>query len=166
MHQPANIGLRFLALVIDFVLVSILRTVVSLALTLAGILRDISPDQQKVLQEMAANQATPEEIFGATIRFLYESGQMHFSAVFAIMTIVGYAVFISTKGGTPGKLALGLRIIDTATGGAPSFGRALARESIAKFLSSATIVGGLLPFFRSDSKALHDIFSRTQVVAK
>lgn len=166
MHSPANIGLRFLALVIDFVLVSILRTVVSFALTLAGVLRDITADQQKVLQEMAANQATPEEIFGATIRFLYESGQMHFSAAFAVAAIVGYAAFISTKGGTPGKLALGLRVIDTASGEAPSFGRALARESVAKFVSSATIVGGLLPFFRADSKALHDVFARTQVIAK
>lgn len=166
MHQPANIGLRFLAFVIDFVLVSIIRAALSFVLGLAGLVGDITADQQKVLQDMAANQAMPEEIFGATMRFLYESGQIHFSGIFAVVVLAGYAAFLSQKGGTPGKLALGLRVIDAKTQGHPSFGRALFRETLAKFVSSATIIGTVLPFFRRDSKALHDLIAGTHVVGK
>lgn len=66
---------------------------------------------------------------------------------------------------TPGKLALGLEVVDVA-GGRIGFGRATGRY-FAKFLSFAVfLVGFLLTDFTPRRQALHDYISATYVVRR
>lgn len=75
-----------------------------------------------------------------------------------------YAVFLTKTGQTPGKKAYTIKVVDAVTYKKLSFPRALWR--FIAFLVSATIgIGLLLPFFRKDNKALHDLMSNTVVEA-
>ena len=83
-------------------------------------------------------------------------------AQFAGITIYAliYTLFLSKTGQTPGKKAYDLKVVDAVTFEKISFLKALAR--FASFLFSATILLGiLLPFYRKDKRALHDLMSST-----
>ena len=78
------------------------------------------------------------------------------------VTVYGliYAILISKFGQTPGKKAYSLKVVDTNTYENISFFKALLR--FIAFLFSATILLGLIvPFYRKDKKALHDLISGT-----
>jgi uncharacterized RDD family membrane protein YckC len=68
-------------------------------------------------------------------------------------------------GGSAGKLILGLRIIDRDTGQKLDYLQLFAREVLGKFiLGPITIgVGFLMPLWREDSLALHDLLSGSAV---
>jgi uncharacterized RDD family membrane protein YckC len=71
-----------------------------------------------------------------------------------------YAVLISKFGQTPGKKAYLLKVVDDKTFENIGFFRAFCR--FVAFLFSATILLGLIvPFYRKDKKALHDIICST-----
>lgn len=67
-----------------------------------------------------------------------------------------YSVLLAMNGQTPGKKAYGIKVVNAKTFKNLSFVKAVMRFIV--FLFSATIlVGLLLPFYRKDKKALHDI---------
>ena len=71
-----------------------------------------------------------------------------------------YATLISKFGQTPGKKAYGIKVVDDKTYKNISFFRAFLR--FIAFLFSATILIGLIiPWYRKDKKALHDIICST-----
>jgi len=71
-----------------------------------------------------------------------------------------YALLISRFGQTPGKKAYEIKVVDAKTLKNISFFRAFCR--FIAFLFSATILIGLvLPLYRKDKKALHDILCKT-----
>ena len=75
-----------------------------------------------------------------------------------------YALFVAKLGQTPGKKAYTIKIVDAKTYEKISFLRALWR--FVSFLFSATIgIGLLVPFFRKDNRALHDLMAHTVVEA-
>lgn len=77
-----------------------------------------------------------------------------------------FAFFLSKNGATPGKSIMGLRVI-AADGSPITFGRALYRESIGRYLSTIIVhIGYLFILFDQEKKALHDIVSDTRVVFK
>ncbi|MBN2817164.1 MAG: RDD family protein [Campylobacterales bacterium] len=71
-----------------------------------------------------------------------------------------YAIFLAYSGQTPGKKAYDLKVLDAISGTKISFLRAVFRF-IAFLISATTLFGILLPLFRRDKKALHDLLSRT-----
>lgn len=80
-------------------------------------------------------------------------------AVYALVA----ATFISAKGQTPGKRAYEIKVVDCQSGKNVSWFRALIRFVL--FLFSCTIlIGVLMPFWRADKKALHDLLSLTCVI--
>ncbi len=94
----------------------------------------------------------------------FQSSQL---APLMAITLYGlvYAVLVSKFGQTPGKKAYNIKVVDEKTGENISFVRAFFR--FVAFLFSATILLGLLvPFYRKDKKALHDIICKTLVVAE
>ncbi len=94
----------------------------------------------------------------------FQSSQL---APLMAITLYGlvYAVLVSKFGQTPGKKAYTIKVVDEKTGENISFIRAFCR--FIAFLFSATILLGLLvPFYRKDKKALHDIICKTLVVAE
>ncbi|WP_200762909.1 RDD family protein [Nitrosophilus alvini] len=66
-------------------------------------------------------------------------------------------------GQTPGMKAYSIKLIDNATKKKPSFFVSIFRY-FTMILSIFSIFGILIPFFRKDSKALHDLLSNTSLV--
>ena len=70
-----------------------------------------------------------------------------------------------SAGGTPGKMACGLKII-RSDGSALSYGRAIGRY-FATMLSSFTLgIGYLMVAFDDEKRALHDRVADTRVIYK
>ncbi len=84
--------------------------------------------------------------------------------------VVGYQYLMhfNLRGGgqTPGKKLMKIRVINlrTADGVFDTRKQVLVREYFGKVLSSVFLVGYLLPIFRKDKKALHDLMSETRVI--
>jgi uncharacterized RDD family membrane protein YckC len=73
--------------------------------------------------------------------------------------------FIARLGATPGKMALGLKVI-RADGGPVGLGRAFGRY-FAKFLSAMILcIGYLMVAFDSEKRGLHDMICDTRVVKR
>lgn len=89
------------------------------------------------------------------------------SAGIASMTLYGAIsiIFWIKSGQTPGKRAYDLVLIDNKTQEFLTIPKAVLRY-LAFLLSSSLIVGALLPLFRKDKKALHDLITDTSVVYK
>lgn len=166
MFTPASFGLRLGALIIDVILMSIFRGVLMFLFMAIGWLKTNTPEQDQLLQDMAINKASPESILGATVKMALDNGELHFFGYFYLLSIVIFILFIVKKGGTPGKLALGLRIQDIHSKANPKWLNALLRETIGKIISSIMLLGFLFPLFRKDKRALHDLMAQTQVVKK
>lgn len=65
-------------------------------------------------------------------------------------------------GGSPGKLLLGLRVINIKRGTPPNFASALLRE-VTKIFGVAVIAGAVPVLMRPDRRAAHDLLCRTVV---
>ncbi len=77
------------------------------------------------------------------------------------------AWFVSKKGGLPGKMLLGLKIVDVETGLFLSPGKAILRESLGKLLSAITLtIGYIMAGVRMDKRALHDFVASSRVMRK
>jgi uncharacterized RDD family membrane protein YckC len=87
-----------------------------------------------------------------------------------LLTLVGLAVgiayqiyFLTTRGATPGKMALGLKVI-RADGGPISAGLALGRY-LAQILSALIFgIGYIIAGFDSEKRSLHDRICDTRVI--
>ena len=83
---------------------------------------------------------------------------------------IAYAVwFISKlrKGYTPGKLLMGLQVVDARTGEVPGFGKMFLREVIGRFFSSLFFgLGNIWALFDKNGQAWHDKMAGTMVVHK
>jgi uncharacterized RDD family membrane protein YckC len=134
-ERPAAFGDRFEAALVDAGLLLILDAVV---IYFAG--RAAQADLAAVLQ--------------------------HWPWLFSFLAFLGlsYAAwFTGTTGQTPGKMLVGLRVVETA-GRPPSCQRAFLRAALGA-LGSALLGLGMLPlFFDPARRALHDRLLRTRVV--
>ena len=116
--------------------------------------------------------------FGTAARFT-PGGSPDASDLIRLMGISGTATLISVvvnilygaitesqMGGTPGKMALGLRVGDAA-GNNLSFGAALIRNLVKFFTAGCTCYLALLVgFFTANKQALHDMAASTFVLEK
>jgi len=77
---------------------------------------------------------------------------------------LGYeALFLQFKSATPGKMALGLRVV-TPDGDPVATGQAWIRPLVRALLGFCFLVDYLPAFFRKDKCTLHDLAARTRVV--
>jgi len=75
-----------------------------------------------------------------------------------------FCATLSAFGGSPGKLLLGLRVVDAKTGAKLGFGRAIFRELFGKALSTLPLtLGWGMAFIRDDTRTLHDLTADTVV---
>ncbi len=80
----------------------------------------------------------------------------------AFVYVIG---FVAAKGATPGKMALGLRVVRQDGAEPVGFGAAFMREVLGKLVSSLVLgIGYLMVGFRGDKRGLHDLIARTSVV--
>lgn len=77
---------------------------------------------------------------------------------------LGYeALFLQFKSATPGKMALGLRVV-TPDGDPVATGQAWTRPLVRALLGFCFLVDYLPAFFRKDKCTLHDLAARTRVI--
>jgi len=132
--------IRFAALFVDGVVVNALGMIL-------GVLMGVS-----VTEQMASD---PSVSF-STVQWIHLILQVS-------LAIFYYTWFVGKYGGTPGKLILGLRIVDEH-GGPVGYSTAVKRY-LATILSALTFgIGYLIAAWDSEKKTLHDILVRTRVV--
>lgn len=86
--------------------------------------------------------------------------------VIGLAIAIGYYAFFLTKyGGTPGKLALGLRVI-SGDGGPVSLGQAIARYFCYWLDTVTLLIGFIIAAFDQQKRALHDMICNTRVIYK
>ena len=85
--------------------------------------------------------------------------------LFGTTISLGYAVFFTGYcGQTPGKMALRIKVIRT-NGSQLTYGRAVKREVLGKFVSSILLgIGYLMVAFDSQKQGLHDKIADTYVI--
>ncbi len=139
--QPGGFLLRLVAITIDGIVCSLLLVPLQLALIAAA-------------GGAEAFEASPLQ----GVYYLFN----------IILVFYYYGWFYSNKGATPGKLVLGLKVVDFETGAYLSYGRAFLRETIGKFVTSFSMVLiiGLFVLGRADKRMLHDFLAKSQVIKK
>jgi uncharacterized RDD family membrane protein YckC len=145
--------IRFLARIIDGILVGIVSTIIRLPLAmlmgggaiLSGIGRDSDPS--------AALAALPM-IFGLMgVSFLIQIA----------LGLVYEVYFLTTRGATVGKMALGLRVV-TAEGGPISIGLAAGRFFASYLSGMILLIGYIMAGFDLEKRSLHDRICNTRVI--
>lgn len=143
--------IRFLAIIIDAIILGVAGTIVRIPLGLAmggiGLGMSRNPDPSQVLAVLPAIMG----MIGLTW-FI----QMALSLAYEVY-------FLSTRGATPGKMALGLKVIRADGSGIP-VGLAVGRY-FAKYLSFLTLcIGFLIAGFDREKRSLHDHICQTRVI--
>jgi uncharacterized RDD family membrane protein YckC len=149
--QYGGFWIRFVAALIDGIIMTVTSSAVQLLLLgsayrpFANMREPVPPDQA-----LAA--------FGAIM------GTLALSALIGIAIGASYeGFFVSRVGATPGKMALGLKVV-RPNGGPVSLGRAFARY-FAKWLSSLTFgIGYIIAGFDAEKRAMHDMIVETRVI--
>jgi thiol-disulfide isomerase/thioredoxin/uncharacterized RDD family membrane protein YckC len=90
--------------------------------------------------------------------------------VLGVGAVAAYILYIFACdrlfGGTPGRLLMGVRPLDSEYLAPLSFWQWFWRETIGKFASALTLgIGYIMAGFREDKRALHDLIAGTQVRA-
>lgn len=110
---------------------------------------------------MAFALASITELSGAGALPMVQMLIMLFSTLAGVFY---YVFFTGYSGQTPGKMALGLKVVrldDTQV----SYGQAFIRETIGKFISGIVLgIGYLMVALRSDKRGLHDLMADTRVI--
>ncbi len=155
MAGPRHFGgfwIRFLAIIIDGIIIRVVSAIVRIPLAMAGF---------GVVGMSLGRNPDPNQVLAALPAIMSLVG-MSFAIQMALS--LAYDVyFLTTKGATPGKMALGLKVT-RADGGPISAGLAIGRY-FAKFLSSITLcIGFLIAAFDREKRSLHDHICGTRVI--
>lgn len=146
--------IRFVARLIDGIIVGVVGTILSLPLMLLGIGSGVGISA-------LSDRADPTAAFAALPAMM---GFFGLSFVIRIVIAVAYEVwFLSHKGATPGKMALGLKVV-RADGGPISAGLATGRY-FAMFVSGIIFcIGYIMAGFDPEKRSLHDRLCETRVI--
>jgi uncharacterized RDD family membrane protein YckC len=132
----AGFWIRFVAVLIDGVILFVASVVVQLA---------FAPMLRSGRMDLALMALGVEYLIGLAIGATYEG------------------VFVSRFGATPGKMALDLKVV-RPDGGSISLGRAVGRY-FAKMVSAVILgIGYIMAGFDSQKRALHDMICDTRVI--
>lgn len=135
----AGFGARFLASLVDGIVIALISGVLGL---LAGIAGTVS---------------------GSETVSLFVSGFVQFFSV--IISVAYYVYFIGSRGQTPGKMALKIKVIKADTQQAPGYLNAFLREAVGKFLSAIVLLLGYFWMLWDEKKQTwHDKIANTIVI--
>jgi len=145
--QHAGFWVRFMAKMLDGLILLIPLAALNISIALMVPDMDISGN--------FSGDFTPASIAGLVLFYLLQ----------VAIPMCYSTFFVGRYAATPGKLALGLRII-LPDGGRVSYARALGRH-FAEFLSKITLYAGyIMAGFDTEKRALHDHVAGTRVVLK
>lgn len=142
----AGFWLRVLALLIDAIILVVVQTIIQFAVG-GGAMSNLQPDPEH-----------PERILGPALAAA--------GLAWLIGLVVGLtyeALFVSRLGATPGKMALGLKVV-RPNGELLDLGRAIGRH-FAKMLSALILgIGYIMVGFDAQKRGLHDLICDTRVI--
>jgi uncharacterized RDD family membrane protein YckC len=143
--------IRFVAIIIDAIILGVVSVIIRIPLGLAmggvGLGLGRNPDPSQVLA------ALPAILSLAGISFVI---QLAISLTYEVY-------FLSTRGATPGKMALGLKV--TRADGSPVSAGLAAGRFFGKYLSFLTLcIGFIIAGFDREKRSLHDYICGTRVV--
>jgi uncharacterized RDD family membrane protein YckC len=149
-RRYAGFWIRFVARFIDGILVGIVSFVILIPLTFLGIGGASMLNTRDPATALAALPAL--------------MGVIGISFILRIALFAAYEIyFVSSRGATPGKMALGLKVI-RADGGPVSAGLATGRF-FGLFLSGIILyIGYIMAGFDPEKRALHDRLCETRVI--
>lgn len=154
-------GRRVVAFLIDGVLISLV--VGLLFFMMATRVHDAG---KAYCNFLAAEDATKECIQLGDVAYVLEEDDALLLNVVAIgLAFVALVVLTATTGASPGKLVVGLRVVD-AQGRRCSFGRALGRWAVLVVDQGCCFVGFFVAAFTHPHRRLGDMAAGTYVVAK
>ena len=141
--QPAGFWIRLVAYGIDSLILAMVFYGMAIPM---GLVMDLG------------NQESTSQGFGG-MAFLY---------LFYLAFYLAYAIYFYTqKGGTLGKLAFNIRVVDLTTAAKLTWGQVILRETLGKFVSALILyVGFIMAGIRSDKRALHDLMANSQCLRK
>lgn len=148
-YKPAGIGVRFVALIIDGMILGLLT----------GIFVYLPVILLAMFTLFFTNSQEQDSVLGSAYLICTPLSY----AAYAVY----YGYFYSRRGATPGKAIMRLKVLHSDVGCFPSFWQAAGREIIGKTLNAFVCgLGYLMPLFRSDKRALHDLVFSTRVVRR
>jgi uncharacterized RDD family membrane protein YckC len=155
----ANLWLRLAGALIDWVLNSICMLPTAFAL------------YQKLTEVLSDGKFSPERIAGAM------DGTFAKSVPYLIALAAVQAFFLTTRGQSVGKMAVGTRIVRAGTEAAPGFLHAVLIRSAVPWVITHAFQNPILSFlgtlfwivdicfiFREDHRCLHDLMADTKVI--
>ncbi|NBM19565.1 RDD family protein [Streptomyces sp. GC420] len=173
--QIATMGQRFLARLIDGVIISVLYFIAA-AIGLAGAfnaaddIRDCSGiDPLTPAYETCVNESLNDSVEASSGFFMAFLGAM---LILALLTLLYEWLMISFLGATVGKMALGLRVVRESNGQVPGLGGGFIRYIIPIVGAFLCYIGAVLvflsPFFDNSGKlqGWHDRAAGTLVIKK
>lgn len=151
----AGFGPRLLALIIDGLILTLLTgiyaalvggSVAATLFALAVALNGLTPEVRGVAA-LGAGLALLAVVVGGTV-----------------LHVTYWVLFTGLAGRTPGKMAVGLRVVD-ATGARPGIARAAMRELVGKFLAGLPLwLGFIWAGFDGRHQGWHDKIADTYVI--
>lgn len=142
MKNYASFGRRFAAVFIDGLIVGVINMLVS---SLTGGL-------------------TPTQTYSSG--YGYNAPVLGLSFFLNIVIGWGYFIyFIGSRGQTPGKMVMGIKVVNMGTNKNPDYLHAFLREIVGKFISGLFLaIGYLWMLWDKDKQTWHDKIAKTQVV--
>ena len=143
--------LRFVAYLIDYTIVGIPMGIIAILLTGGSMF---------ALSRLGPNPA-PEDVMAAMMPMI---GAVAVMSVAGMVLYCSYETFFLVKyGATPGKMAMGLKVV-RPDGSGIQVGRAIGRY-FSKVLSGMILyIGFIMVGFDSEKRALHDMICDTRVI--
>ena len=154
----AEFGVRLLAVIIDWIILAMIRS---------AIMRVAS---QSLFGGLFGGLLGQDELYqsstsGFTQSFYWNILPTNFFLMWTALKIPYYGFFYSQRGASPGKLAMGLQVVDARTGRFLTPWISIFRETIGTMLSWAIFsIGYLMAAFRYDRRAFHDLLFESVVV--
>lgn len=148
-YEPGGFWRRFVATVLDGMIIGIAKAIV--AVPVALVLRILFKDPAGAPGTLNLTGTLIEQVVSLLI--------------WAVAAYFYFGYFYSTKGASPGKQVLGLKVLDSRTGTHLTWMTAFWRETVGKFCSSIILlIGYLMAAFNDQRLALHDKMFDTRVV--
>lgn len=157
--EYAGFWLRFVAYIIDYIILSIVNTIV-----IIPVLGALGFGFFTATDGFQHGDLADEEAIGMIVAFI--SAMSSIALLTFVIQVLYYAFMqASAKQATIGKIALGLKVTDM-DGNRLDFGKSLVRE-LCKIISySILLIGYIMAGFTDKKQALHDIIPGTLVVKK
>lgn len=147
--RPGGFWWRLLAYIMDNCIVGIINLPLTILVVLAGGLADPTQGETAEANALMIALTGLQWLLQLAVTFYY------------------YGWFYKYKGATPGKMVIGLRVVDSDTGTNIGYARAFFRETLGKFISVVTLfIGFMMAGWTKEKTALHDLIFSTRVLKR